>query len=743
MSESDPPIRRFAPQPLETTTRSTRKPAEDATANGDSTRNETDIDGQLEGPRKRFAPELTESTTKSTRRFVPVPVEITTKSSRASEQTKTAGTTQKTVEKMEDVERIKPGRFAPMPVETTTKSNRTREGVSKQTPPSASEAKGPNEAPTVKTPRRFAPQPVEMSTKSNKGKHVEHVHFNSEPAAADKGKEKGTAEEKPKRRFAPEPIETITRSRKKGDEKPILEANERRTDFLASEPYHGKPQLFESSKWSNRRKIKADANSDESAQPRNPQRTRSWHPHPNTRQHSFVVPTLESIESSESEEDAGTPSLSDSRSPSEPSDVNSTVGKPGMRESCDERFSGYLLALAARAAEKQLREQAMQAYVNEDVHERVDHFAVDRDSSDDEKIADPRETLNRLTPAIDLGIDADVDLDMLMQEKENPFETAFELRKMQDHVDVGKLDLNISAISPLGEDLARGRTRTRDSHLDNNKNAETDAFGGPKEIIGGWQKNVGLEAMRCAASPPKLGEDLVFRLCHSPERLCTGVDQQHPQSWAKKSTRESMEKEGSGCGLWMGTCNGQSQDQDTHQLDQSGLFTPTTEKGDPFNSVCTISTFQQQQKATGLLPSPPSSAHPSPVPQSTIDDILAAEDDLDEEFNDEFVSNVYNYLALGYPCLARKFDIELSKISGLSIEEIRTDDKRANTKGYVGLAEGDGMSHAEAIRGQCGRWRALRIYAREWGKQNPSVRKGSMAPGGNWGERGRRGSWAI
>jgi hypothetical protein len=39
-----------------------------------------------------------------------------------------------------------------------------------------------------------------------------------------------------------------------------------------------------------------------------------------------------------------------------------------MRESVDEQTSGYLLELAAKAAEKQLREQEMAAFPNGDYH---------------------------------------------------------------------------------------------------------------------------------------------------------------------------------------------------------------------------------------------------------------------------------------------------------------------------------------------------------------------------------------
>ena len=119
-------------------------------------------------------------------------------------------------------------------------------------------------------------------------------------------------------------------------------------------------------------------------------------PHPNTRrstrQNSFQ-PELEAIASDEEEpdledgyEDEGTPSLSGSLGSSEDSMMRLQLAR--TRESCDDRFSGYLLALAAKAAEKQLREQALAAFPNESMHEIVEHF-YDREiegASDEESV---------------------------------------------------------------------------------------------------------------------------------------------------------------------------------------------------------------------------------------------------------------------------------------------------------------------------------------------------------------------
>jgi hypothetical protein len=131
-----------------------------------------------------------------------------------------------------------------------------------------------------------------------------------------------------------------------------------------------------------------------------------------------------------------------------------------------------------------------------------------------------------------------------------------------------------------------------------------------------------------------------------------------------------------------------------------------------------------------------------------------AEEALLEEFDDIFVTQVYNYLSLGYPALARNFDEELARISRISEEDLRVDDNKKNVKGHIGIV--DGVSSQETTpekrkrangngnsqEGYCARWKALRIYILEWARQHPSMSNGAMGPSA-WGVRARRGSWAI
>jgi hypothetical protein len=106
------------------------------------------------------------------------------------------------------------------------------------------------------------------------------------------------------------------------------------------------------------------------------------------------------------------------------------------------------------------------------------------------------------------------------------------------------------------------------------------------------------------------------------------------------------------------------------------------------------------------------------------------------EFDDEFITQVYNYLSLGYPAMARSFDEELSKISRVTVEDLCRDDEKQMAKGH--MLEMDLNDTLE--NGRCPRWKALKTYITEWARQHPDLDNlDSLA----WGVRERRGSWAI
>jgi hypothetical protein len=110
------------------------------------------------------------------------------------------------------------------------------------------------------------------------------------------------------------------------------------------------------------------------------------------------------------------------------------------------------------------------------------------------------------------------------------------------------------------------------------------------------------------------------------------------------------------------------------------------------------------------------------------------------EFDDAFVTQMYNYLSLGYPCVARYYDHELSKVSGIPVSDLRRDDLHTDAKGYVGVTKGSATS-GDIEGSVCMRWKALRIYIHQWARQHPRVTECDSSFE-TWGVRERRGSWA-
>jgi hypothetical protein len=138
-----------------------------------------------------------------------------------------------------------------------------------------------------------------------------------------------------------------------------------------------------------------------------------------------------------------------------------------------------------------------------------------------------------------------------------------------------------------------------------------------------------------------------------------------------------------------------------------------------------------------LPPTPPASA----TDFSGIDEKLAIEQTIVADFSDDFVTQVYNYLSLGYPSMARPFDAELSKISNIPILELRQDDHLATQRGYIRLGKDGNLTDSEITEETCVRWRALRIYIQEWARQHPGMEE--EIPFGGRGTAVRKGSWAL
>ncbi|KAI9819459.1 MAG: hypothetical protein M1827_006907 [Pycnora praestabilis] len=696
-------------------------------------------------PPRRFLPQPVETTKKSQRRFAPEPVETSTKSNRGtpalagqnvqgglgpdpSETTdKESRFTAKQDEKHSSCEKPRT-RILPEPIESTTKSNRN-----------GSQTESEHEKPK----RRFFPEPIESSTKTSKDKPQQE----SASSSSDKPRPRFLPEpiesstKTNRRKFAPQLIETTKRTRKAGDPAPAA--------LVANKVGRTPEDSEQRDRMYNRRlgilplspEIMPRSRSPDIAQVHELRRAPADRERETNRRHSFITPSLPTIESSESErsDDSNCPSLS--TSPSVSSDGSNELHKHAsrMRESCDDRFSGYLLDLAARAAEKQLKEQAMAAYPNSEFHEPVDHFGMDRESdtsSEDDDVG------NHL-----LQRDRDGDMNMLRRDSETEVDWEVqELRKHHENLERVK-SKQTNRETELDGMALKGMSHS--AEIASKQPFHNDASGAPKRIIGGWQKNIGLDQMRSAASPPMLGSDIKFPSCQSPKQTRLDVHQypspledvdrrskeDHSGLWAGNADRNRYDDNG---GLWMGLCVPDEKAKPSARNTPTGLLTPAVERDDPFGSL----SRPTLPDSYDLPPSPPKSEHASFTKLKGIDSVLIVEAEIDREFSDEFVTQVYNFLSIGYPSLARKFDMELSKISRVPIEELRADDKLVNAKGFVGLDEGNGVDVEGVKNGKCGRWKALKAYVREWARQHPGMIQNEAAPDA-WGVRARRGSWAI
>lgn len=423
---------------------------------------------------------------------------------------------------------------------------------------------------------------------------------------------------------------------------------------------------------------------------------------------------MEVIESSDSGSDAeeefiediddSTPSLTGSFGSSDDSHMRLQLAR--TRESCDDRFSGYLLALAAKAAEKQLREQALAAFPNESSYEIVEHF-YDRE--------------------IDAPSDEDVveGIGMLLDEpkpnlRRKSTEVGWHLKEMQQHQE----NLNRMREDETNKKIADEATKPtfQDPFWTNGMTSKNAGFARPAGKDP--KKEAELERMRKAASPPMLGGDLKFRMCPSPKATKFESDQR---------IDVQPKRDEHGGGLWGGYCVAEEPGEVNGSVKRP-TWINTPKREDPFS--------QAFGKSNGTRDGPRMLAG--------IDERLKievakakAEEAILAEFNDAFVTQVYNYLSLGYPSLARPYDDELARIAHVAPEDLRKDDESQNAKGHIGLVDAPGVVNGKGEKGtRCARWEALKVYILEWGRQHPSMSNGASGPSA-WGVRARRGSWAI
>ncbi|KAF1942648.1 hypothetical protein EJ02DRAFT_345124, partial [Clathrospora elynae] len=653
------------------------------------------------------------------RRFKPEPIETSVKSSKDKRE--------------EHPERPKPRRFAPQPIETTTNSNRKF-------------APQPIET-TTRTNRRFAPEPIETTSRSSRDKFSKDWDeqtsptgkFKREPMEATSicNSKLKSALKRPTKRFTPQLIETAQRSRKAGDAIPTLQP---------SDKTEATPDAIISSRKARILGILPTPPTntptfDLSQNPLFLEIQRNASPLSRRRsyfcssQHSFRVPDLDPIESSESE--ASNPSSPTESSPYTSDHSFMYKEATRRRESVDDRSSGYLLELAAKAAEKQLREQAMAAFPNNDFHTQVDHY-VDRDTEESEPSVNGSKREASFT-------EVNWDLEIMRKFQEKPVAEKEKL-KQKAHIPIKRTEHVKPAFSPFGNPAGFLDAAAAKKFADERKDPE-------------------LERMRKEARPPMLGKDLKFPRCGSPEpsrfdptQGCDAV--KTAMCYLSEQTKAASEK---GESLWCGQGNGRqtsttpslwstanSRASSTHGLwggfcvnggDKSprgptGLLTPSHERPNPM-SPC-------PSPAMSLLPpTPPASSYGTMFGSndfSNINEKLTMEQSITEDFGDDFVTQVYNYLSLGYPSMARPFDAELSKISMIPVVELRQDDYLAESRGYIRLGKDGNLTDSLITEETCSRWRALRIYIQEWARQHPGMSEDALL---GRGTAVRKGSWAL
>ncbi|KAK4560846.1 hypothetical protein LTR86_005426 [Recurvomyces mirabilis] len=760
---------RFTPEPSETSTKSSK-----------DVRQPLPEKDEITKPR-RFAVEPVETSATSSkdpkaepvksepRRFAVEPVETEHKSSKDRGQSDS---------------KPQPRRFAVEPVETEHKSSKDRKASSEQS-----------------KPRRFAPQVEEITSRSSKEEKTEHgkphIKFlpqpvetiyrtrRKSPADEDDVLPKDVGNQRTVRKFAPILIDTASRSRRAGDDGSGLDQSEKtesghhlhaqehrrhiRGDKTPADESEDGMELDGPHCLDIPQELRRElAPLDGSAPARRPSVV-------STRSHSFRCPELDTIESSESERGSIMSSLSsspDKGSPITVSDSSFTNGVGGhkhatrKRESVDESFTHYLRQLEAQKAQQRLlRELAADAFPNSDYHEPVQHYMDIDEGSDEMEIEDRPVTYD---------FEDELLLEMAAR-RESTAKVNWEQMEMQRHAEQLEQERN-----------AAKSTKKRTEQM------TQSPWWNPAQNYGLEKQDEEMRSMRDRARPPMLGNDLVFPRCPSPEPARFDVTQgstvlrnqmcyltEHADSqvkdedegglWSAPPEREVTITSAAGSskgsqdpkrGLWGGFCI--RDDSAEHAPPNglaphsafaapTGLLTPMANEGgyNPFEQSFAVPAPALSPGLGIQTPPTPPRGFGSSANLNRLDGMLNTEQLLDatmeKEYPNSFITQIYNYLSLGYPALARPFDEELSKISRIPIKQLREDDRKAKSlpRGYIRLGpdfEGGGGEGVEEE--SCVRWQALRLYVREWARQEkdmvPTDQRASQ-----WGTGARRGSWAI
>lgn len=424
---------------------------------------------------------------------------------------------------------------------------------------------------------------------------------------------------------------------------------------------------------------------------------------------------------------------------------------PTRRETEDEGVKEYLLDLAAKEAERLIHEEALAAFPNSHAREGgVAHFYFQESSDSDELTEDVsgHEAQQRVRrKSSNLGLNWwHKHMQEHVQQTQDP-ENVMDVDKEPTDAELDKMDLTAppdplwttskraedeekreSAIKPEAD---TGPIKTDFAASSATQKPAGSPFGTP---FGGLlPKTDAKEKKKKGVSPPMLGDDLVFRTCPSPKH--TKLETDHP--FIEKDRPDKHRDLEGGGGLWRGYCY-RSESDETYLV-------PAQLRPAPMIST----PYPAAQTPGGPLATDYFSQEPSSVGKPSLHSLQGLDERLRRaqaraekhekiavEFSDDFVTQVYNYLSLGYPSMARGFDDELSRISRIDIEELRSEDNKPLAKGYMLELKLQDSRAGE----RCPRWRALRVYITEWAKQHPDL--DNLDPLA-WGVRERRGSWGI
>ncbi|KAI9901369.1 hypothetical protein N3K66_003186 [Trichothecium roseum] len=478
---------------------------------------------------------------------------------------------------------------------------------------------------------------------------------------------------------------------------------------------------------------------------------------------------------------------------------NSSIDEPTLhipptrRETEEEGVKEYLLELAAKAAERQIQETALAAFPNSRPREGgIAHFYFRESSSSDESpeatpATEPHEKPRTRRKSSNLGLnwwhkhmqdhaehlahergEDEMDEDVIVDEdKEFIMRSDSELDQMELPAPPDALwtTTNKVVAENVRDAVARGpvfddRTPSPDEVMHDisaipskpvEKIVPDAGFGSFGKPFGGFPPlKTDPQQARKGVSPPMLGKDLTFRECPSPKFTKLETDHSFFQQQAELLARDTT---GNG-GLWGGYCFKSDPNADdgpynyAPRMIETPKHTRTPEEAD-------VDSHISDEPSSIFSSADLANTNPTAERRPNGDNVggvhmlhglgerLQKEKSTSEryekiaqEFNDEFVTQVYNYLSLGYPATANHFDEELAKISGVCVAELRRDDAKQMAKGH--MLEMSLEDEPEDAR--CPRWKALKTYVTEWARQHPDL--DNLDPMA-WGVRERRGSWAF